>query len=177
MTRTSAPTVVSRRGPDMDKPWEVGDRYEVYEAIEPFPTIVFDDALIGDDPGESWDAHAAGEQWAPQVNADRKAKKGRELRRISCRCAAGPSLAYEYIDGRGVRWAVIRPEKIPASFRLTTEHENAEKAYPMHVHPNGSPHVELATCRRCNQVWMIAFDSETLEGVPVRVTLGGVVAP
>ena len=167
--------IVMTRGKSADADWEIGDDTEVYVLLDPLDVV--HEAQTRAATGRQWNAHAAARKWGISVEQDRHAGRGREVGRHGCQCPAGRSLVIDYLDRGGRRWAIIGPERIPASFRRTSMHDPARIAMPLHRHPNGSPHVEVTTCRSCNQDWIVALTEDSIHLARCRATRGGTVAP
>lgn len=174
MTERTYGAIVSRRGLPSSLDYAVGQDVETYVLLDPFDHSP-DPPL--DEPGIPWDWHAWTKAQAPRLASERKAGQGREIRRHSCTCPKAPSIATEYVDTQGTTWVIVGPERVPAAFRRSEDFDPAWHAIPLHSHPNGTAHVEITTCRRCNQGWAVGISSNRVQTARVRATRGVKVAP
>ncbi|GAB3758814.1 hypothetical protein GCM10027599_26720 [Yimella radicis] len=143
--------IVARRGPNANDPFAVGDEVDTYELLVPLLPPV--DARPTP-AARLKDAHSKAALEAPRIKELAKSQKWRVLQRLACDCPASELLVTVYVVPGGERWAYLVPEKLPSAFRRT-EAANRPLAFPLHREPNGYPHVDIVSCRRCLTRWAV----------------------
>ncbi len=138
--------IVIRRGLPTSVPFEAGQQVDRYTLEAPLP---MSRELSKMRPRQQGDPHELARRVGAIVKAQRKTL--RVVDRVLCDCPPtkgrnrSGTLAVVYAFGERP-WIHINPEKRPSGFRSSTG-TYAPTAWPMHREPNGSPHVEMTTCR------------------------------
>ena len=155
------------------EPVEVGELVDVYELANPLTVRNVDPTWTPPREGPVIDHAAMASNWAVEL----RESGSREVRVIECPCRAHDPirLARVFVSPVGGVFVMVRADKPPARYRA--RRSTVAQAWPLHRHPNGTPHVVPTICR-CRRRYIVVIDAATVRVHGVKsVNYDSVVAP
>lgn len=136
--------------------WVAGDEHDMYELDPPYP-LPHRQGQVG---SARVDPHSLSlpEDWADY----------REESRVRCECRKWPTLATIMVSPSGTRWGLIQPELVPRPLQRG-ERPSEALALPLHAEPDGAPHVEVTSCRRCGARWLLLVTGHSIAKCRLRL--------
>lgn len=132
-----------------------GDVFDGYEPVEPY--------MIRLRPGRRrWSVHPHELEPGPGWESWRD--------EAAHRCSCGWRLVRIIVSPDGLRWALIKPERIPGPARRD-DHDlsDDDTLTPLHVDQRGVPCLNVSSCRRCGRRWFVLIFEDGVELVQARL--------
>lgn len=150
---------------DTHEPWAVDDDFDGYVPVEPY-------AYRRRPSRREWSVHP---HLLPLPD---DLESSRVLATHWCDCKRPTALARVLAGSDGRAWALIRPERIPRPARRDGHMVDDDIAAPLHCDANGTPCIQVSSCKPCGQRWLVLIFEDVVELVKVRLVKHGLrVAP
>lgn len=140
---------------DPAEPFAAGEVIDGYAPVEPY-------AYRPRPSSKVWSVHPH------EVPLPEGWEDWRVVDRWRCDCSGGGLLVRTLAGTDGNVWALIKPERIPSSLRRDGHMLDDESATPLHCDANGTPCIQVASCKRCSTPWLVLIFEDRVEVIKAR---------
>lgn len=101
-------------------------------------------------------------------------ERSRMIEQFYCDCAKRATLVRIIAGSDGRKWALMRPEQVPTAARRDGHDDGRNsRATPLHCSIDGTPCIQVTTCRRCRRNWLVLLWDDVAEIVKLNLVRHG----